>query len=63
MDPDLRTALLFGGLLFVVFFAGMTLVVLFQDGFSILVVFAFIVIGLLAVAVWGAINAPPDDRR
>lgn len=63
MDPDLRTALLFGGLLFVVFFAGMTLVVLFQDGFSILVVFAFIVIGLLAVAVWGAIIAPPDDRR
>lgn len=63
MDPDLRTAVLFGGFLFLVFFAGMTLVVLAQDGFSILVVFAFLIVGLLGVAIWGAMNAPPDDRK
>lgn len=63
MNPDLRTAVLFGGLLFLIFFAGMTLYVLFEDGFTILVLFALIVVGLLGVAVWGAMNQPPDNRR
>ena len=63
MDPNLRTAILVAGLLFVILFGGMTLVVLAQDGFTILVFFAILVVGLMGVAVWGAINGPPDDRR
>lgn len=63
MDRDLRYALLFGAILFVIFFAGMTLVVLVEDGFTIIVFFAIVVVGLLGVALWGAINSPPDNRR
>ncbi len=63
MDPNVRSAILVAGLLFVILFAGMTLVVLAQDGLSILVVFSILIVGLLGVAIWGAINSPPDDRR
>lgn len=63
MDPGLRAAVLFGGLLFILFFAGMTLVVLAKDGLTILVVFALLIAGLLGVALFGAINSPPDNRR
>ena len=34
-----------------------------EDGLSILVVFSVLIVGLLGVAIWGAINGPPDDRR
>ena len=63
MDPNLRSAILVVGLIFVILFGGMTLVVLAQDGLTILVVFSLLIVGLLGVAIWGAINAPPDDRR
>jgi hypothetical protein len=62
VDPNVRSAILFAGLLFVLLFAGMTLVVLAEDGLTILVVFSILIIGLLGVAIWGAINGP-DDRR
>ena len=63
MDPNVRSAILVAGLLFVIFFGGMTLVVLAEDGLSILVVFSVLIVGLLGVALWGAINGPPDNRR
>ena len=62
MDPNVRSAILVAGLLFVLLFAGMTLVVLAEDGLTILVVFSILIVGLLGVAIWGAINGP-DDRR
>jgi hypothetical protein len=62
MDPNVRSAILIAGLLFVILFGGMTLVVLAEDGLSILVVFSILIVGLLGVAIWGAINSPPDDR-
>jgi hypothetical protein len=62
VDPNVRSAILVAGLLFVLLFAGMTLVVLAEDGLTILVVFSILIIGLLGVAIWGAINGP-DDRR
>ena len=62
MDPNVRSAILVAGLLFVMLFAGMTLVVLAEDGLTILVVFSILIVGLLGVAIWGAINGP-DDRR
>ena len=60
MDPNVRSAILVAGLLFVLFFGGMTVVVLFKDGLSILVVFSVLIVGLLGVALWGAINGPDD---
>ncbi len=62
MDPNVRSAILIAGLLFVILFGGMTLVVLAEEGLSILVVFSILIVGLLGVAMWGAINGP-DDRR
>ena len=63
MDPNLRTAILIAGLMFLIFFGGMTLVVLAEDGFTILVFFSLLIVGLLGIALWGAINEPPDKRR
>ena len=63
MDPNLHTAIVVVGLVFVMAFGGMTLVVLAEDGLSILVVFSVLIVGLLGVALWGAINGPPDNRR
>ncbi|MDQ3572125.1 MAG: hypothetical protein M3383_04620 [Actinomycetota bacterium] len=63
MDPSTRAAILIGGLVFVLFFGGMTLVVLAQDGFNILIVPSLAIVALLGIAIWGAINSPPDDRR
>ncbi len=62
MDPNVRSALLVAGLVFVFLFAGMSLVVLAQDGLTILVVFSLLIVALLGIALWGAINGP-DNRR
>jgi hypothetical protein len=63
VDPNVHTAIVVAGLVFVILFAGMTLVVLAEDGLTILVVFSVLIIGLLGVALWGAINGPPSNRR
>jgi hypothetical protein len=47
----------------VLLFGGMTLVVLAEDGLTILVVFSLLIVALLGIALWGAINGPPDNRR
>jgi hypothetical protein len=63
MDKHVHTAIVVAGLVFVILFGGMTLVVLAEDGLTILVVFSILIVGLLGVAIWGAINNPPDNRR
>ncbi len=60
MNPDLRTALLVGGLLFVVLFAAMTLSVMIDDGIDILTLVAAAIIGMLVLGLIGAIRNPPD---
>ena len=62
MDPGVRSAILIAGLVFVIMFAGMTLVVMAKDGFTILVFFSVLIVVLLGIALWGAINST-DDRR
>ena len=62
MNPNVRAAILVAGLVFVLLFAGMTLVVLAEDGLTILVFFSLLIVVLLGVAIWGALNGP-DDRR
>jgi hypothetical protein len=61
MDLDSRSAVLFGVLIFLILFAGMTLVVLFKDGITILVVFAILILAILGVALWGAVSE--QNRR
>ena len=45
MNPNVRSAILIAGLLFVILFAGMTLVVLAEDGLTILVFFSLLIVG------------------
>ena len=59
MDPDLRAALLIGGLIFVGLFAAMTLSVIASDGLDILSISAIVIVVLLALPLIGALR----DRR
>jgi hypothetical protein len=56
VDPDLRSALLIGGLLFVGLFAAMTLQVVLEDGVTVLTVAAGVIIVLLALPLIGALR-------
>ncbi|HXV53974.1 MAG TPA: hypothetical protein VD765_12170 [Solirubrobacterales bacterium] len=55
MDPDLRGALLIGGLLFVAVFAAMTIQVVIEDGLTVLTVIAAVIVVLLALPLVGAL--------
>jgi hypothetical protein len=59
MDPDLRNALLIGGLIFVGLFAAMTVSVAIQSGVDVLTVAATIIVVLLALPLIGALRNPP----
>ena len=61
MDLDTRAAILFGVMVFLILFAGMTLVVLFEDGLTILVVFAILILAIIGVGLWGAVSQ--QNRR
>jgi hypothetical protein len=63
MDPNARSVILVVGLLFVFLFGGMSLVVLAEDGLTILVVFSLLIVVLLGIAIWGAINSDDQGRR
>ena len=60
MDPDLRTALLVGGLIFVGLFAAMTIAVAVEFGFDVLTVAAGVIVLLLGLPLIGALRNPPD---
>jgi hypothetical protein len=59
VDPDLRTALLIGGLIFVGLFAAMTIAVAVQYGVDVLTVAAGVIVVLLALPLIGALRNPP----
>ena len=56
MDPDLRSALLIGGLIFVGLFGAMTVSVALEDGITPLVVAAGVIVFLLALPLIGALR-------
>jgi hypothetical protein len=60
VDPDLRTALLIGGLIFVGLFAAMTVAVAVEFGFDVLTVAAGVIVVLLGLPLIGALRHPPD---
>ena len=59
MDPDLRNALLIGGLIFVGLFAAMTIAVAVQYGVDVLTVAAGVICLMLALPLIGALRNPP----
>ncbi len=61
MKLDSGSAILFGILIFMILFAGMTLVVLFKDGLTILVFFAILIVAIIGVGLWGAVSE--QNRR
>lgn len=61
MHPGLRTALLAGGLIFVVGFALMTISVAADTGIDILVVVSFLIIFMIGAGLIGALRTPPDE--
>jgi hypothetical protein len=61
MDPDLRTALLTVAILFCVLFAALTIGVVIDSGLSVLSVLSFMIIGMLAIGLIGAIRNPPPE--
>jgi hypothetical protein len=59
VDPDLRNALLIGGLVFVGLFAAMTIAIAVQYGVDVLTVAAIVVVVFLALPLIGALRNPP----
>ena len=59
MDPDLRTALLVGALIFIGLFAAMTIAVAVEFGFDVLTVAAGLIILMIALPLIGALRNPP----
>lgn len=60
MDPDLRTALLIAGLIFVGLFGAMTLSVILDSGIDVLTVASTLIVVMLALPLIGALRNPPD---
>ncbi len=59
MDPDLRTALLTGAIIFVGLFAAMTISVIAENGLDVLSVSAVVIVILLGLPLIGALRNPP----
>ena len=60
MEPGVRAAVIFVGLLFVLLFGGSALVVAGRDGFDILTLISLVIAGLILLAVIAAIREPPE---
>jgi hypothetical protein len=60
VDRDLRTALLWGGLIFCGLFAGMTVAVAVEYGVDIFTVAAIAILALLVPPLIGSLRKPPE---
>jgi len=56
-----RVAVLAAALALLALFAFLTVRVLIEDGFTILVGLSLLIIAMLAIGVVGALGAPPDE--
>ena len=59
MNPDIRTAVIIGGLVFWAFFALMTVTVVIDNGIDILSIAAIVILVLLAPPLFGSLKGPP----
>lgn len=60
MDPDVRTALLWVGLIFCLGFAAMTIAVIAESGLDLLTVVSLLIVGLVGFGLYGAVRNPPE---
>ena len=60
MDSEIRTALIWGGLIFCGVFAAMTVAVAVEYGFDIFTVAAIAVLALLVPPLIGSLRKPPE---
>jgi hypothetical protein len=60
MDPDVRTLLLAGALVFCGLFAAMTIAVALQYGFDVFTVAAILILLLIVPPLIGAMRNPPN---
>ena len=60
MEPEVRAAIIFVGLIFVFLFGGSALVVAGKDGVDILTIVSLAIAGLILLAVIAAIREPPE---
>jgi hypothetical protein len=60
VEPGVRAAVIFVGLLFVLLFGGSALVVAGRDGFDVLTLISLVIAGLILLAVIAAIREPPE---
>jgi hypothetical protein len=61
VDPDVRTVLLAGGLVFCAFFAAMTIAVAIEYGVDIFTFAAIAILALIVPPLIGAMRNPPPD--
>jgi hypothetical protein len=61
VDPDLRNALLIGGLVFCGLFGAMTAFVAIEYGFDVFTVAAILILLFLGLPLLGALRHPPED--
>jgi len=61
VDPNIRIALLAGGLVFCGLFAAMTAAVAIEYGVDVFTVAAVAILALLMLALIGALLHPPDE--
>jgi hypothetical protein len=61
VDPRIRTVVLLAGMFFCLAFGAMTAAVAVESSFDIFSLAAFLIIGMLMLALLGAIRNPPDD--
>jgi hypothetical protein len=61
VDPDVRTMLLAGGLVFCGLFAAMTIAVAIEYGVDIFTVAAIAILALIVPPLIGAMRNPPRD--
>jgi hypothetical protein len=61
MEPEVRAAIIFVGLIFVFLFGGSALVVAGRDGIDILTFVSLAIAGMILLAVIAAIRNPPDE--
>jgi hypothetical protein len=60
VDSGIRTALIWGGLIFCGLFAGMTAVVAIEYGFDIFTIAAIAILALLVPPLIGSLLKPPE---
>jgi len=61
VEPEVRSAIVLVGLLFVFLFAGSALVVIGQDGLDVLTVISLLIAAMIFIGVMAVVRNPPRD--